>query len=253
MAMLRVQQDHGIHIVTLDRPPVNALSGDMLAAIRDALERAETSGASAVVLTGREGMFSAGLDLIELMTLDRAGLEQFLGSFFDLMRELAAAPMPVVAAISGHCPAGGTVLSLFCDLRIMAAGEFGIGLNEVRVGIPMPWVVVDLAVRSLGPRGAERALVAGRLYDPAAAVTVGLVDEVVAPAEVVSRAVTRARELVGAPSFALAVTRDRLRSDLRDLVDRHREADVAWLADVWFTDEVQAPLGEAVRRLSVRD
>ncbi len=251
--MLRVQEDHGIHVVTLDRPPVNALSGDMLVAIRESLREAETSGAAAVVLTGREGMFSAGLDLVELMTLDRARLEEFLGAFFDLMRELAAAPIPVVAAISGHCPAGGTVLSLFCDLRIMAVGEYGIGLNEVRVGIPMPSVVVDLAVRTVGPRVAERALVAGRLFDPAAALAVGLVDEVVPPTEVVSRAVTRARELVEAPSFALGVTRDRLRSDLRDLVDRHREADVAWLADVWFRDDVQVPLREAVRRLATRD
>lgn len=250
--MLRVQEDRGIRIVTLDRPPVNALSGDLLVAIRDSLEDAEASGAAAVILTGREGIFSAGLDLIELMTLDRAGLERFLRAFFDLMRALAVAPMPVVAAISGHCPAGGTVLSLFCDLRIMAAGEFGVGLNEVRVGIPMPRVVVDLAVRTLGPRRAERALVAGRLYDPAAAAAVGFVDEVVPPSEVLSRAVTRARELVEAPSFALAVTRDRLRSDLRDLVDRHREADVAWLADAWFRDDVQTPLGEAVRRLSTR-
>lgn len=250
--MIRVDDDRGVRIVTLDRPPVNALSHDVLLAMRRSLVDAQASDVSAVVLTGRQGMFSAGLDLMELMTLDRVQMEGFLGAFFDLMQELAEAPMPIVAAISGHCPAGGTVLSLFCDLRIMAEGEFGIGLNEVRVGIPMPRVVVDLAVRTLGPRVAERALVAGRLYDPLAAMAVGFVDDVVPAAEVVPRAVARARELVVAPRFALGVTRDRLRADLRELVERHRESDRSWLAEMWFRDEVQGPLREAVARLADR-
>jgi enoyl-CoA hydratase/carnithine racemase len=251
--MLRVHDEHGIRVLTMDRPPVNALSGELLIRIRQSLADAQAAGATAVVLTGREGMFSAGLDLVELLTLDRTRLEAFLGAFFDLMGDLAAAPIPVVAAISGHCPAGGTVLSLFCDVRIMAAGDYGIGLNEVRVGIPMPRVVAELAVRTLGARRAEEALVAGRLYDPRAAAELGFVDEVAPLGEVVPRSIARARDLVAAPPYALAVTRERLRSDLRDLVERHRDADVTWLADAWFTDEVQVPLREAFERLSSRD
>jgi len=250
--MLRVHDEHEIRVLTMDRPPVNALSGELLTRIRQSLADAQAAGAAAVVLTGREGIFSAGLDLLELMTLDRTRLEAFLGAFFDLMRDLAGAPIPVVAAISGHCPAGGTVLSLFCDVRIMAAGDYGIGLNEVRVGIPMPRVVAELAVRTLGGRRAEEALVAGRLYDPQSAAELGFVDEVAPSSEVVPRSIARARDLVAAPPFALAVTRERLRSDLRDLVERHRDADVAWLADAWFRDEVQVPLREAVERLSSR-
>ena len=250
--MLRVHDDASIRVVTLDRPPVNALNGDMLEHIRRSIREAVASEVAALVLTGGEGMFSAGLDLPELMTLDQAGLATFLGRFFDLMEELANAPMPIVAAISGHCPAGGTVLSLFCDYRIMAEGDFVIGLNEVRVGIPMPQVVADLAVRTIGPRRAEEALVAGRLFDPVSARKVGCGDEVVPAGEVVSRALSWARELVAAPSFALGVTRDRLRADLRSLVRRHRDTDTQWLADAWFRDDVQGPLGEAVRRLASR-
>jgi enoyl-CoA hydratase/carnithine racemase len=134
----------------------------------------------------------------------------------------------------------------------MAAGEFVVGLNEVRVGIPMPRVVADLAVRTLGPRRAELALVAGRLYQPEEALRVGFVDEVVAPGCVVERAVEWLREFAGVPSFALAATRDRLRSDLVDLVRRHREADVTWLADAWFRPEVQSALRETIRRLAER-
>lgn len=250
--MLRVDDDRGIRIVTLDRPPVNALSGETLVGLQRAIGDAGRSGSQAVVLTGREGMFSAGLDLVELMSLDRTGIEGFLGAFFDLMGELAAAPLPVVAAISGHCPAGGTVLSLFCDLRVAAAGDYLIGLNEVRVGIPMPRVVAELAVRTLGPRRAELALVAGRLYDPDEAQAIGFVDEVVPLGDLLGRAVDRARDLVTAPRFALAVTRERLRADLRELVRRHRDEDVAWLADAWFRDEVRSPLADALRRLTER-
>lgn len=251
--MLRHDDRNAIRVLTLDRPPVNALNSEMLTALADALDQSVASDVAGVVLAGGDGMFSAGLDLPELVGLDRSALESFLGRFFDVMETLASVPVPVVAAITGHCPAGGTVLSLFCDYRVMASGDFVIGLNEVRVGIPMPRVVADLAVRTLGSRRAELAVVAGRLYDPSGAVAIGFVDEVVPPGQVVERAVAWARDLVGAPSFALAATRSRMRSDLLDLVRRHRGADVEWLADAWFRPEVQDALRDTVRRLTERD
>jgi enoyl-CoA hydratase/carnithine racemase len=128
---------HGeVHELRLNRPPVNALSPDLLKFLADEIRRSSEQGARAVVLSGREGMFSAGLDVPILIELDRQELGHFLVTFFDAIEALAASAVPVAAAITGHCPAGGAVLSLCCDWRVMAEGDYTIGLNEVRIGIP---------------------------------------------------------------------------------------------------------------------
>ena len=105
-----------------------------------------TVGARALVLSGREGMFSAGLDVPVLIELEREELSRALGAFFDAIEALAASAVPVAAAITGHSPAGGAVLSLCCDWRVMAEGDFTIGLSEVRIGIPVPRILAELAV-----------------------------------------------------------------------------------------------------------
>ncbi len=159
--------EHGdILELRLARPPANALDAALIAALGEAIAAAPASGARALVLSGRPGMFSGGLDVPSLLTLDRAGMEQTLRDFFRLMRALAASPIPTVAAITGHAPAGGAVLSLFCDARVMAEGDFKVGLNEVQVGLSLPQVIHTALVRVVGERQAERLGVGGLLSRP---------------------------------------------------------------------------------------
>ena len=130
---------HGdVHELRLNRPPVNALSPDRLQFLADEVRRSPRQGARAIILSGREGIFSAGLDIPVLSKLEREDLGRGLGSLFDAIEALAASDVPVAAAITGHSPAGGAVLTLCCDWRVMAEGEFTIGLNEVRIGVPIP-------------------------------------------------------------------------------------------------------------------
>jgi len=118
----------------LARPPVNALDPRLVAALREAVTAAPAQGARAIVMSGQPGLFSAGLDVPHLLTLDRAAMIAFWGELFGLLRAIARSPIPTVAAITGHSPAGGAVLAIFCDYRVMARGAFRIGLNEVQVG-----------------------------------------------------------------------------------------------------------------------
>ena len=104
--------------------------------------------------------------------------------FFQLLRDLAFAELPIAAALTGHSPAGGTVLALFADHRVMAEGPYLVGLNEVQVGIPVPEVLHRALVHVVGIRQAERLAVGGLLLGPADALRCGLVDEVVAAPEV---------------------------------------------------------------------
>ena len=241
---------HGeLHELRLNRPPVNALSPELLKSLADEVRRSPAKGARALVLSGREGMFSAGLDVPVLYALDQEELRQALVALFDAVEALAASAVPVAAAITGHSPAGGAVLSLCCDWRVMAEGDYTIGLNEVRIGIPVPSIVAGLAERVVGRRIGEALCVSGELLNPAEALDLGLVDELAPVGDVVVSARSWCERIVEAPDRALAETRMLLRSDLVDLIHRQCDKDVNRFAKRWFEPELQAAMGELVARL----
>jgi 3,2-trans-enoyl-CoA isomerase len=241
---------HGeVHELRLNRPPVNALSPDLLKFLADEVRRSPTHGARALVLSGREGMFSAGLDVPVLIQLDREELGRALVAFFDAIESLAASAVPVAAAITGHSPAGGAVLSLCCDRRVMAEGDYAIGLNEVRIGIPVPRIVADLATRAVGRRVGEALCVSGKLLNPAEALEAGFVDELAAVGGVVTAARRWCEHIIEAPDKALAETRSVLRRDLIESIQNHSQNDVSRLVDQWFQPELQSAMRDLVARL----
>jgi Delta3-Delta2-enoyl-CoA isomerase len=131
-----VASDHGaVRQLRLNRPPVNALSTELIVALRESVEAAPGDGAKAAVISGASGRFSGGLDIPLLLSLDRAGIDALWHEFYRLLRALSCSPIPLVAAITGHAPAGGSVLPLFCDWRVMAEGDWKLGLIEVQVGL----------------------------------------------------------------------------------------------------------------------
>lgn len=241
--------DHGDGLLELNlaRPPVNALNAELMQALDTALAAAAEQGARAVVLSGQPGMFSAGLDVPGLLQLDRAAMSVFWESFFGVLRRLADSPIPVIAAITGHSPAGGAVLAIFCDYRIAAEGEFKIGLNEVQVGLPVPRVVYGALRRLTGAREAERLTVRGLLVSPQEALRVGLVNELAAVDQVVPAALAEARRLLALPATALARTRELARADLRGLCAEAPGLDD--LEAVWNAPETQAALKAMVAAL----
>jgi Delta3-Delta2-enoyl-CoA isomerase len=172
----------------LNRPPVNALSPELIEALLRAVEAAPQDGVRALVLSGSPGIFSAGLDVPVLLRLDRPSMEAVWRDFYALMTALAASPIPIAAAITGHAPAGGTVLALFCDWRVATEGDWKIGLSEVQVGLPLPPVILSALRRVVGAREAERLAVGGLLMSPVEAAALRLVDEVVPAERVVDRA-----------------------------------------------------------------
>jgi Delta3-Delta2-enoyl-CoA isomerase len=244
--------DHGaVRELRLDRPPANALSPELVAALRSAVESAPEAGAKALVLSGAPGMFSGGLDVPHLIQLDRPAIAAAWRDFYGLMRGLAVSSIPIVAAITGHSPAGGAVISLYCDARFMAHGEFRIGLNEVQVGLPMPPVIFRALRRLVGPRQAERLSVTAQLVPAAEARRIGLVDEIVAPEEVIARAIEWCNAVLALPPLAMAETRRLTRADLVSLFTEN-EAELSGLVDQWFSSETQDAMRALVERLAKR-
>jgi len=200
--------NHGdIRELQLNRPPVNALTGELLSGLRQAIEQAPRDGVRALILSGLRGRFSAGLDVPFLLTLDAPAIAQLWRELYALLQAIASSPIPLVAAMTGHAPAGGTVLALFCDWRVLAEGDYKVGLNEVQVGIPLPPVILGGLRRLVGSRCAEHLGVSGTLISPKEAIDVGLVDELAPLEEVVARAKDWCMRMLALPPEAMALTR----------------------------------------------
>jgi 3,2-trans-enoyl-CoA isomerase len=231
-----------IRELNLARPPVNALNTEMLRKIITAVEGAAKE--SAIVITGQPGLFSGGLDVRGMLELDRDGVVAMAIEVWRAQRTLAASPVPVIFGITGHSPAGGTVMAIHGDYRVMAQGDFRIGLNEVAVGL-FPGTVIHGAFRRLtGGHGAQ-LLTRGVLVDPATALRVGLVDELCDPSQVVARALEVAREICALPREAMLRTRELARKDLLELFGnpghalmKEREFGNA-IAQCWFSPATQ--------------
>jgi Delta3-Delta2-enoyl-CoA isomerase len=248
-----VTTDHGqVRELRLDRPPANALTPDLIVELREALTHAPEEGVRALVLSGRPGRFSGGLDVPCLLPLDRDGIDRLWRELYRMLHALAASPLPIAAAVTGHSPAGGAVMALFCDYRVMAEGDFVIGLNEVHVGIPMPLAIFQALSRLVGPGMAERLCVEGRLLPSAEALRVGFVDELAAPDRVIERAVEWATALLKLPPVALSRTRKAARADLVRIMEEGLATEIDLLVDNWFSEEAQANLRALVEKLTKR-
>src|SRR5208337_2945134 len=194
----------------MNRPPVNALNLELVAALRQAVERAPQDGVRALVVSGAQGRFSAGLDVPLLLGLDRSASALLWREFYALLKALARSPIPIVAAITGHAPAGGTVVPLFCDWRVGADGDFKLGLSEVQVGIILPPIILAALRRQVGARQAERLTV---------------------------------------PTEGMEVTRWNARSDLVGLFDNF-EAELEAVTEDWWRPQTQHALRAMVERLA---
>jgi 3,2-trans-enoyl-CoA isomerase len=204
----------------------------------------------AIVISGMPGMFTGGLDVPELLSLGREEIQSFWRSFYGLLRCVAASKIPVAAAITGHSPAAGAVLAVFCDRRVMAAGPFRFGMNEVQVGLSVPTVLQYAVKRLTGARVADALLISGSLVSPEEALSAGLVDEVVPPEAVVPRTIAWAESLLHLPRNAMSETRRLARADLVAQFDAVDESTYEKVTEQWFAEETQAAMRALVSRLS---
>lgn len=251
--MLNLITHDAITEINMARPPVNALNIELLRAIRHGVDDAVRAGARGLVLSGAPGMFSAGVDVPALLERDREGVQAFWREFFQTGSVLAMSPVPVVAAITGHSPAGGAVLSLFCDYRIMAEGPFRIGLNEVQVGLVVPESIQYALRRIVGPYRAERLMVAGAMIESEEALACGLVDELTNVEQVVTRAIHWMQGMLALPSNAMLKTRAIARADLTQVWADPDALPIDEFLDAYFHPETQAVLQQLVARLKKKD
>mgnify|MGYP001245960765 CR=1 FL=1 len=250
MSLIETSIHGAIHELRLARAPVNALDPALCEALTQALAGAIDAGAQGIVLAGGPKVFSAGLDVPYLLSLgdDQDALLRAWTVFFDAARALVACPVPVVAALAGHSPAGGCVLALCCDYRIMAEGPYRIGLNETQVGLVAPEGIQSLLARMVGPHRAERLLVAGEMVDSAEALRIGLVDELTGIDEVATRARTWLEALLQLPRTPMLQTRRIARESAIDCL-RDERIELAKFVSGWMQPDTQAALRAMLARI----
>ncbi|RMG76973.1 MAG: enoyl-CoA hydratase/isomerase family protein [Bacteroidetes bacterium] len=214
-----------------------------------ALETDETVGG--VLLTGIPHFFSAGLDVIELYDYDRETIRQFFIDFGTMHVELANFPKPLVCAITGHSPAGGTVIAVAADYRVMADNpKYTIGLNEVAVNIQISQNLVDAYAFWVGTGKAHELVMEGKLMSPTEAKACGLVQEICPLEETEARAEQKLRHYLMAHPGILRNTKAKLRQSWLARVNARDGADeLAQAIDIWWRPEVRARMKAFIDRL----
>jgi 3,2-trans-enoyl-CoA isomerase len=203
-------------ILTLNRPKANVLNYSMFQALRFRFHEAEfIDKVRGVIITGKPGLFSAGLDSAELATPDVRAFTEWFSFVNEAYKEMFNTSLLTIAAVSGHSPAGGCLIALCCDYRIMSRGSFGIGLNEVAIGLKMPPHLAALAQYAVGNQVAEKMLLTGKLWTPDEAKALGIIDDVVDPKDLISHAEKIMRERLNSTfSRAYGATKKVLRAEL---------------------------------------
>ncbi len=250
--MIDVERRGPVAVILLNRPKVNALSPELVEALTRTVEQL-TNGpdTGAVVLASRlERTFCAGFDLKALDALEGEAFARFFGTFACLYRRIAAAPVPVVAAVGGHALAGGAILALACERRVFGRGEWGFGLTEVDLGLPLPAGVVELLREAVDPITAYEAAALGRVFDPSEAADRGLAHRLVAPEDVLEEAVSEAAALAAKPREALGAIRAALRGPLAHRLEAADRDAGARFRDWWNRPEAVARRRRILERLA---
>lgn len=226
-----------IALITLCRGKVNALNPEVVAELRARLQSAEADpSVEAVIVTGSGRFFSFGFDIPEFLSYRRDDFTRYLCDFTALYTELFLYSKPVVAALNGHAIAGGCMLALACDTRVMSADGGRIGLNEIGFGSTVFAGSAEMLRFTVGSARAAEVLYSGTMYPASTAREIGLVDEVVDGTRLMARAGEIATTLAGRRLRAFSSTKLLLRKPIADEMARRERASIDEFVDIWYSE-----------------
>jgi 3,2-trans-enoyl-CoA isomerase len=254
MNTIQVTIKDRLALITLSRGKSNALNREMITELSDMLTNIESDeNIGAAVITGKEHFFSAGLDLIELYDYDEAEAKSFWHLFLNFVSKITAFKKPLIAAINGHSPAGGCVIALACDVRVMAEGKYIIGLNEVPVGIIVPNSIFELYAFWLGKSAANRSLLEGKLFNPQEALAIGLIDEVVPAESILTAAERKARKYMAFEANTWSHSKKNIRKSLIEVTSADQSNDLELMLKQWWSPATRSILNTIINSLQKRN
>ncbi|MGB0522234.1 MAG: enoyl-CoA hydratase/isomerase family protein [Flammeovirgaceae bacterium] len=241
METLKITNKGAYTIVQLNRGKVNAINHQLVTELRETMQSlADDSKTKGVILTGIPHFFSAGLDVIELYDYDEKQIEEFFIAFGSMYVELVQFPKALICAIPGHCPAGGCVIAMTADYRVMAAGEkYSIGLNEVAVNIQISQNLIAGYAFWMGHGKASQYILEGKLLKAQEAFEAGLVSEIAPMEEVLERAEKKMKVYLRANTEIFQNTKAKLRKPWTDGLVGDAKADLQEAITLWWKPEIR--------------
>ncbi|XP_013876930.1 enoyl-CoA delta isomerase 1, mitochondrial [Austrofundulus limnaeus] len=248
-------QSTGVAVMHMQSPPVNSLSLDFLTEFCISVEKLEMDkGCRGLIITsGQPKVFSAGLDILEMYGKSPEHYAEFWKAVQEMWLKLYSSNMVTVAAINGSSPAGGCLVALTCDYRIMADNpRYSIGLNETQLGIVAPFWFKDTLVNVVGHRNTEISLQLGLLYNPLDALKIGLVDQLVPEDQILAAATQTMSKWLAIPEHARQLTKSMMRLPTVDKLRANREADIQNFVGFVTKESIQKSLRMYMEMLKQR-
>jgi len=243
MEFIDISADSGIATVRINRPKVNALNEQLIDELAESfMILSGDTETRAVVLMGEGSFFSFGFDIPELIDYEKESFHKFVSKFSRLARDIFIYPKPVAAALNGHTVAGGCILALACDLRVMAEGKAKIALNELTFGSTAFTSIVEMLRYTVGPANAQKLLYSGKMNTAEEALAIGLVDEIRPAEEVLNAANNYMSGLSSLDADAFKSVKMLLRKTAYELIEAEEERAVSEFVDIWYSERTRRNL-----------
>lgn len=237
MEFLKVTKDEGIARVALSRGKVNAINEKVVDELSDCFKQlADDPTVKAIIFTGEGKFFTFGFDIPEFLAYPKDDFIRYLTKFTDLYTYLFLYPKPVIAALNGHTVAGGCMLAISCDYRIMVPEKARIALNEINFASSLFAGSVEIMKLLIGQRKAETAVYSGAMYSPEEALELGLIDRIVSPDELEKEARKIAEEYASKDGAAFKSIKHLLRKTLADDFARKEKDSILEFVDIWYSE-----------------
>lgn len=251
MSGIRIERQGPVAVLRLDKARGNAIDEPLVEALLETAGQlaADEAVRGVLLASAHPKLFCPGLDLLSLIDYDRPALERFMTRFAEAVWSLYGLPKPVVAAVGGHAVAGGCILALTADHRVLRRGGVQMGLNEVRIGVPLPWSVSVLLRASVPPGSLCQVALLGRNFADDEALAVGLADDLAYAESFEELCLARLKELAEKDRHAFATTKAYLRGEALHAMKAHERARLGDFLDGWFSAPTQQRLRQMIDSL----
>lgn len=250
MAIVEVESREKIAVLKLNRGVTNPVNLELVNQLARRLSKMrEDVNISGIVLTSsNDKFFSIGFDIPDLFDHSKEEFRLFYHSFNQLCMDLYTFPKPIIAAITGHAIAAGCILALCCDYRLIAEGRKLMGLNEIKLGVPVPYPADCILRQLVGSRIAREMLDGGDFYEPQALLRMGMVDEIFPLEKVLDEALEKTGRLASLPPRAFQMIKRNRVETLEKHIKKYLMEKEEIFIDCWYSVEARQRLKEAMKK-----
>ena len=247
MSKVSLETHDAVAVLRLNNGVTNAIGPELVDDLAGALHQIKREF-KGLILAGGPKFFSIGFDLPALLQLDRSAMSDFYFRFNQTVLDLYTVPLPSACALAGHAIAGGTILALTADFRFASSGRKLMGLNEVKIGVPVPYLA-DLMLRQIvGDRAATELNYGGEFVEPEQAQKIGLLDAVYAPEQLDQKAIEKVADLAALPNYGFNLIKANRGEDIQSKFKEKGSVKMDLFLDCWFNPAVRELLKEAAKK-----